>query len=240
MQRKRMFVPELHDIHPGSYDAIACILSFLPPAVRDTLAFLIVPCWRGQEPIDRESPILTLIHPLPGERVLHGYSHCRTGSIWNFLWYGTDHHGEFECLDTGEARMLITHGLTAFKEAGLPRPRLFCPPRWLQSKATVTALFELGFTGYMDRRGYRTRNGVRYPIPAVSFDTGHRKWKKHLHLFLTHLHINSLIATGRPFRLALHPGDTGDNHVIRFLARLFRRLEREEWRAATIGEVINL
>lgn len=235
----RLFLPELHDIHPGSYRSTASILSFLSPGVRDALSLLIVPCWGGKEPVDEGTPILRLIHPLPGERILHGYSHCRPNSIVNRLWFGTDHHGEFDGLEASDATTRIMLGLSAFERAGLPRPRFFCAPRWIQSKATADVLFELGFTGFMDRRGYRTRDGVRRAIPAVFFDTGRRRWNTLCHFLATRLYLNFLMATERPFRLALHPTDAEDKRVKRFLARLFRRLEREGWRAAHIGEVIN-
>ncbi|TFH39677.1 MAG: DUF2334 domain-containing protein [Chrysiogenales bacterium] len=208
--------------------------------VRESLTLLIVPCWRNEETIDRASTILALIHPLPGERILHGYSHCRPDSIWNRLRFGTDHHGEFERLNVREARARLTLGLSAFERAGLPRPRLFCAPRWLQNRATAAALFELGFEGFMDRKGYRTREGSWYAIPAVSFDAGRRAWMKSLHILVIKSYISFLMMTGRCFRLALHPSDMEDKRVVRLLTELFSRLEREGWRPAAIGEIMNL
>ena len=85
-----------------------------------------------------------------------------------------------------------------------------------------------------------TRNGVRHAIPAVGFDTGRRRWKTIFHLLATRLYIDFLMKTGRPFRLALHPSDTEDNRIVRFLTELFARLERDGWQPATVDEIITL
>lgn len=236
----RLFIPEIHDIHPGSLDAITSLLSILPVNVRDALMLLIVPCWRDEEPIEVGSAVLSLVHSLPGEKALHGYSHYRPDSLWNRLWFGTDHHGEFYRLSVQEARERLALGLTAFEKAGLPRPRHFCAPRWRQSKATSEALFSLGFQGFMDQRGYRTRHGVRYCIPVVSFDSGHRTLHTILHTFATRLHLSRLLATGKPFRLAMHPSDMYDRRVSPLLISLLKRLENENWQPTTIGEIIHL
>ena len=238
--RKRLFIPELHDIHPGSYRTLARIISSLPPTVTQSLTLLIVPCWRNTEVIDPGTPLLGLIHSLPGEKVLHGYSHDRPDTIWNRLWFGTEHHGEFGKLAVRDARARLILGLSTFERAGLPQPRLFCAPRWLQSRATTEALFELGFSGFMDRRGLGTRNGARHAIPAVGFDTGSRRGRKIFHLLTTRLYIDFLMKTGRPFRLALHPSDTEDTRIARFLTVLFARLERDGWQPATVDEIITL
>lgn len=224
----RFYVPEIHDIYPGMESEFDAMLGVLPPAARDVAALLVVPNWRGRAPIGEAPSLLSRLGALPGEKVLHGWTHSLGPDFLNWLLYGHDNRSEFARLDGEEAAARIARGVESFASLGI-RPRWFCAPRWQQSAAARAALRDAGLEALMLGRSLETFSGVSAPIPALNFDEGDRKLRNRLMHALREGRIARLLAAGRPFRVALHPADVHDSVAWGQVERLFARLDEDGW-----------
>jgi len=224
----RFYVPEIHDIYPGMEAELDAMLGVLPPPARDVAALLVVPDWQGRAPIAGNSPFLGRLRAMPGEKVLHGWTHSLGPDFLNWLLYGHDNRSEFARLDGRQAAERIGRGVEAFASLGV-KPRWFCAPRWQQSEAARAALAGVGFESYMLNRSLETFSGVSVPIPALNFDEGDRKLRNRIMHALRRGRIARLLAAARPFRVALHPADVRDPVAWEQVKGLFARLEGEGW-----------
>lgn len=188
-------------------------------------------------PADRK--FCRILAALPGEKVLHGWSHSLGRSFLNWLFYGHDNRSEFAGLDEKNAKERLRHGKRAFKAGFLEEPSWFCAPRWLQSKATTRALIHAGFKGYMLYDGLQFCSGLRMPLPVISFDEGERKLRRAVARRLRGRKIEKLMSTAKPFRLSLHPTDPDDPATWRQASELIARLEKDGWTALSLAEAVS-
>ena len=222
------YVPEIHDVHPGMLPELEAMLGVMPAAAREVAALLVVPDWQGAAPIGAAPALLSRLAGLPGEKVLHGWTHSLGPDFLNWLLYGHDNRSEFARLDRRQAAERIGRGIEAFASLGV-KPRWFCAPRWQQSEAARAALAGAGFQACMLNRSLETFSGVSVPIPALNFDEGDRKLRNRIMHALRRGRIASLFAAARPFRVALHPADVRDPVAWEQVTGLFARLEGEGW-----------
>jgi predicted deacetylase len=176
------------------------------------------------------------LRELPGEKVLHGFTHSRGRDLWNTLWYGTANHSEFGKLDRTEASTRLESAVAGFKAAFGTAPRWFCAPRWHQSPGTTMALRSMGIDGYM-RIDDLVWSGRRLRIPAVLFDVGPRRWQRSLARRRERRRWPRYLEQGTPFRLTLHPGDIDDVRSRREIERLIGRLHSEGWDPLHLREI---
>ncbi|MFN6976847.1 MAG: DUF2334 domain-containing protein [Gemmobacter sp.] len=225
------FLPEIHDLHPLMQDRIDALIALLPPAAVGRIAFSVVPDWQGRAPIAADARFAARLRGLPGDLVLHGFTHSLGPSLLDWLFYGHDNRSEFRALDSAEAARRLDAGLAAFAAAGLPRPTWFCAPRWQQSPATAPALAARGFAGWMTGGALVHADGRAAPLPALNFDEGERGWKIALAALPRRLRIPRLLAARRPFRFVLHPGDLDHPWLVAEIRALAARLADEGWTA---------
>lgn len=233
----RVFLPEVHDVHPGMAPLLERLLGLLPGAAAERAALLVVPDWQGRHPLDAAPDFAARLRGLPGTLVLHGYTHSLGPDFLNWLLYGHDNRSEFARLPPGEGAARLAKGMAMLERALGRRPAWFCAPRWQQDHATAAALRAIGLKGWMLTRGLALADGRLVPIPALNFDEGDRAWRNRLATGLREGTIRRLLAQGRPFRLALHPDDLGRPAVVRQIERLSGALERDGWRPMTLDEI---
>lgn len=224
----RFYVPELHDIYPGMETELDAMLAMLPAAARQVAALLVVPDWQGRAPIAADEAFCGRIASLPGEKVLHGWTHSLGPDFLNWLLYGHDNRSEFARLDQAEAQQRLRRGLEAFEHLG-QRPRWFCAPRWQQNAGVRAALVGEGFAGHMLRDRLELHSGVSAPLRALNFDEGDRRLRSRIMHALRERTIGRLLEAERPFRVALHPADVRDRTAWAQVSRLFAALERDGW-----------
>ena len=234
----RFYVPEIHDIHPGMQDRLDDLLDVWPDEARKRLALLVVPNWQGRFPLEQATGFGERVARLPGEKVLHGWTHSLGPDWWNWLMYGHDNRSEFASLDGAQAGQRLAAGIDAFASQFGFRPRWFCAPRWQQSAAATTALRDAGFAGYMLRGSLQLFSGAGAPIPALNFDEGERKLRSAIMRRLRETTIARQFARGRPFRIALHPDDVQDVQTWRQVGRVIARLAGEGWTPLSPDEAV--
>lgn len=224
----RFYVPEIHDIYPGMERELDTMLGVLSEAARGVAALLVVPNWQGRAPVAESPALLRELATLPGEKVLHGWTHSLGPDFLNWLLYGHDNRSEFARLDEGQAAGRLARGLEGFAALGL-KPRWFCAPRWQQSAGARAALAQAGFERFMLNRSLETFSGVSVPIAALNFDEGDRRVRNRIMHALRERRIARLLSSSAPFRVALHPADVRDATVWTQVEDLFARLEGEGW-----------
>jgi len=234
----RFYVPEIHDIHPAMQAELAVMSALWPAPARERCALLVVPFWMGELALADHPDFCAALAAMPGEKVLHGWTHTLGPDLWNWLLYGHDNRSEFARLSADEARKRIVDGVGALENAAGVRPRWFCAPRWQQSAAVAPVLKEAGFTGYMLKSQLVRFGEEPVPLPALCFDEGPRKTKAALLRRLRERTIDRLVSAGRPFRVTLHPDDVNDAPTWDQVTRLMARLEREGWEPLSAGEAI--
>ncbi len=234
----RFYVPEVHDIHPGMEAQLDALLDVWPEEARAHLALLVVPNWQNQYPLDAAVPFVQRVARLPGEKVLHGWTHSLGPDFWNWLMYGHDNRSEFATLDEAEARSRIAAGVDAFAAHFGSAPCWFCAPRWHQSAATASVLREAGFAGYMLRGSLQMFSGATARLPSLCFDEGERKLRSAAARALREMTIAGLFRRGRPFRITLHPNDVVDAAAWRQVKRVMTRLSDEGWQPLGIDEAV--
>jgi predicted deacetylase len=235
---RRVFVPEIHDVHPGMAPLLDRLMGLVPEAGRDRVAFLVVPNWQGRHPLDRDPAFAARLRALPGERVLHGWTHSLGPEFWNRLLYGHDNRSEFRALSRAEAEERLSKGLALWAAAWGERPRWFCAPRWQQGAPVEEALRRLGFEAWMRMERLVGRGGVAAEIPALNFDEGDRAWRNRAGILLRRGTIRRHLATGRPFRFVLHPDDLSRPAVVAQIEAVRRGLEDGGWRAMSADEFL--
>jgi predicted deacetylase len=236
--QSRIYVPEIHDVHPDMRRELDAMLGVMPKAAADAAALLVVPDWMGSAPIAADRGFCDAVAALPGEKVLHGQTHSLGPDFWNWLFYGHDNRSEFARLTKADASARLAQGIAAFGEAFGKQPRWFCAPRWQQSGAATEALREAGIAAWMRTTGYETADGRRAALPALNFDEGERQLRNAILHRLREGRIRRLLAAGRPFRVALHPADVNDPVAWAQVKRLFARLAAEGWRPVTADAVL--
>ena len=235
----RFYVPEVHDIYPGMERELDAMLDVWPMAARDKLALLVVPDWQSRFPLDKSADFVSRVAALPGEKVLHGFTHSLGPEFWNWLLYGHDNRSEFGKLDTTEARARIKAGVKSVADSIGVKPRWFCAPRWHQSTAATEALREAGFEGYMLRNSLQLFSGNSASLPALCFDEGERRLRSAIARHLREFTINQLFRAARPFRITLHPGDVNDAPAWRQVKRVMQRLTDDGWTPLGLDEAMS-
>ena len=123
---------EVHDVCPVyGVEALRRLSSVLLEYSGEIRVFLmVVPCHYSSRPISESPELIEEIRRLLSlgfEMCLHGYTH----------------RGFEFAASYGRALELAEAGLRELAEAGLPRPRGFCPPRWRLSLDAAKALSRL-------------------------------------------------------------------------------------------------
>jgi predicted deacetylase len=139
----------------------------------------------------------------------HGWSHrAGTGGTWwrqrvgGVLARGA---AEFCALDEATAVERLSRSLDGLRAVGI-EPTGFTPPGWLASPGAVRAARRLGLRYLTSHLAvHDLAAGRRLPMPALSHRPGGRG--ERFGGWLMGAAVRWSTATGRPFRIALHPDD---------------------------------
>lgn len=218
--------------------APAALLGLLPEQAGNAASILVVPDWGAAHPISGSPGLVRELRAHGGELVLHGLTHLARPKALDRLWFGTENHSEFSGLDRLSAKLRIREAAGAFKEALGRAPGWFCAPRWAGRGWLEGLLWEEGFGGLMTRGRYILRSGKFLHLPVVSFDHGKRAAVSlGARIFRRRL-CRSLLDSGRPFRLVLHPADLSDPAILCEIGLLCSELRLKGWTPLSIRDII--
>ena len=237
MTSGKIFLPEIHDLHPGMADRLDRLVDAFPEPARDHIAYSIVPNWHGAHPLSDDPGFTRRIKVLPGVKVLHGWTHTKGPDFLNWLLYGHENRSEFQGLGRAETADRLDRGLAMFDAAGLDRPAWFCAPRWMPSPSLDAALAERGFRGVLTRTGLKVFGQTARPVPPLNFDEGARGWKIAPGRILRESLVAKLLRDGKPFRFVLHPDDLDHPKTWTQIERSLKRLLDAGWRATSLDEL---
>ncbi|MEI2685616.1 MAG: DUF2334 domain-containing protein [Cypionkella sp.] len=94
----RVYLPEIHDLHPGMAARIDPLLALLPHDARRVVAWSVVPDWQGRAPLTAHPGFCERLRGLEGDIVLHGLTHSLGPDWFNWVVYGHDNRSEFHCV----------------------------------------------------------------------------------------------------------------------------------------------
>jgi predicted deacetylase len=216
-QGKRLVV-SLHDVHPGSREAIAAQREALTAWGVPRRSLLVVPRFHHGPGCD-EPAFAAAVREWQGEGdevVLHGFHHDRLGRkdalgslFWTRLY--TNREAEFLDLTASETVALVAEGRGLFAAAGFAPPVGFIAPAWLMGPEVLPTLRDAGFqhtTTLKDflslRRGGLERGGS---VASQSLCWSTRAaWRRAVSL-LWNRWLASRSWENRLLRVSLHPDD---------------------------------
>ncbi len=233
----RVYLPEIHDLHPGMAARIDPLLALLPPGARRVVAWSVVPDWQGRAPLTAHPAFCERLRGLGGDIVLHGLTHSLGPDWLNWVVYGHDNRSEFRRLSEAEAARRLDGGRALLTAATGQVPLWFCAPRWQQSAAVARLLRARGFAGWMLPGKLERTQGSALPIPAVNFDEGARALPLALGHLRRHGAIRRHLSSGSAFRLVLHPDDLDRPASLRDIRALVAALEANGWRARGLADL---
>lgn len=236
MMSTAFFIPEIHDVSAADAGKLRAMLALLPQDAQAVAPLLVVPRWAGARPITESKELVADLLALPGEKVLHGFTHSLGPSTWNRLVFGTDNESEFAGCTRTEALDRLRAGSQLFREAFGYAPRWFCAPRWYEGQETTLALQQVGIRGRMLRSYYDIGNR-QLPIEALWFDDGARTVTRALAKQVRARRVRCILSERRTFRFVLHPRDVDDPRTRHEISELLAQLQSEGWRPAGLPAV---
>ncbi|MEP7346648.1 MAG: DUF2334 domain-containing protein [Gemmatimonadaceae bacterium] len=228
MMRPGVFVPEIHDVSSAASGQLSAMLALLPLDAQAVAPLLVVPRWGGERPITECRELVAELTDLPGEKVLHGFTHTLGPSAWNHIVFGTENESEFAGCTQTEALGRLRAGSELFGEAFGYEPRWFCAPRWHAGRETALALRQIGIRGRMLRTSYDVGD-ASFPIEALWFDDGTRAVTRTLARHVRARRLQRILSERRPFRLVLHPRDAADVRARYEIRELVAKLLGDGW-----------
>ncbi len=234
----RFYVTEIHDIHPGMERQFDILLDLLPEEANKKKTLLVVPNWQGRPNKAADQAFWKRLATMAGKTVLHGWTHSLGPSVWDWFFYGHDNRSEFARLNEQDARERLNAGLRSFIDVLGHVPDWFCSPRWLQSQVLGRVLKSAGFRGCMHYDCLHLFSGEAVPLPALCFDEGSRCLRQLPARLIRKRTIDTLLSSGRPFRLTLHPDDPDYPATWRQIQNLFAELEMAQWQALSLEDAL--
>jgi len=237
----RSLVVSLHDVHPGSFDAVRSQVETLSQAGVSRFSLLVVPDFHGHRTLDRDAALCDWLRGRASggdEIVLHGFHHLRMGrkrswrtAFWTEFY--TCNEAEFLDLSAGEARRLLRLGREIFSRAGL-EARGFIAPAWLMGRDVVDALWQEGF-GYTNTVSTLMMADGRIE-PCRSWCWSSRApWRRSCSLVWNRAIAGGVLAQ-RVARLSLHPNDLYFPALREQIIHLARRALASGRRSTTYAE----
>jgi len=220
-----VYLPEIHDLHPGMAARIDPLPALLPPDARAVVAWSVVPDWQGAAPLAANPGFCDRLRGLGGDIVLHGLTHSLGPDWFNSAVCGHDNRSGFPALTAPQAAHRLDAGRALLTAATGRVPLWFCAPRWQQSAWVAGLLRVRGFAGWMLGARLERADGTALPIPAPNFDEGARALPLAVGRLRRRGAIRRHLATGQAFRLVLHPDDLDRPASLRAIRALVAALE---------------
>lgn len=206
----RTAVVSVHDVTPAKLGDVGRILELLESGNVAPVTLLVVPGLRWDPPgIGRLRELVRRGYLLAG----HGWEHRAPppASLRHRLHAGLISRDQAEHLSRTRAdvRDRVRRCHDWFGRAGLPPPQLYVPPAWALGALTRSDLARLPFRWYEVLAGFvdaRSSRLTAAPVVGFEADTAGRQ----VALGAAN-RVNLCIGrcSGRPVRIAIHPGDLG-------------------------------
>ncbi len=169
---------------------------------------------------------------------LHGWDHHarRPAGIYHRLHSRLLSRDAAEHLGRGREEMLarIERGRAWFRSNGLSEPAFYVPPAWALGAVRVRDLGRIGFRQVETLTAiHDTSSGGRRLLPLVGFEAD-TLWRSAALRFSNAVNRGIARLSGRPLRVAIHPGD-GTSGLAGDLDRCIGR----GWRAVLPGRRLN-
>jgi len=207
----KSLIVSLHDVHPGSLEAIRGQVDLLGELGVSTLSLLVVPKFHSRTLITRHAQTMEFLRQRASagdDLVIHGFAHQSMDNrletlFWHRLY--TNREAEFLDLSNGEVRHRIQLGLDIWSAEGW-RSDGFIAPAWLMPKKQDEILRHLGFS-YTNRLRSISLLQKKKEIAAMSLCYSTRSaWRRALGI-TWNLGLFNRLKKGSIIRLSLHPGD---------------------------------
>jgi uncharacterized protein len=232
----------LHDVHPGSLEAVRVQVREFQAAGIDRFSLLVVPEFHHGAGTFGDAETLAFLEErlaCGDELVVHGYYHDRQGlGAGNWFWtrWYTAGEAEFHDLTDGEARGRLERALSLWRGRGWPVGG-FIAPGWLMPERQHGLLREAGFAYTTTLRTIVPLGGgsaVRAQSLCYSTRSGWRRscslaWNGWLH---------GRMRGGPVVRLGWHPGDRGDGRIRRQQVRLAEMALADGFRPVSYAEYV--
>lgn len=143
---------------------------------------------------------------------LHGWEHRQPGVVRTMDRIVTRGAGEFARLDELASRSRLEAGLGVLAVNGLATNG-FTPPGWVISKDAARVLKPLGIAYYTTQLAiHDLHNGRKLRVPAVCHRPGTPLARSAARVMRVGHQLARRI--GHDLRMAIHPDDTGDAHLV--------------------------
>lgn len=208
----KALIVSLHDVHPGSLEAIGEQVAFLGELGVCEMSLLVVPCFHHRmmiESSDRTLRFLDDCRIRGHELVLHGFYHDRSdrqAGAWFWTRVYTANEAEFLDLPDSEARERLVQGRKIWERRGWPCEG-FIAPAWLYPARQQALLRELGFL-HTNRLGgiLRLSDGRFTPAQSLCYST-RSWWRPVVSKWWNSWLFKSLRKKQGVIRLSVHPHD---------------------------------
>lgn len=204
----RPAVVSVHDVTPEKLEAVGRVLDLLESGKIAPVTLLVVPGLRWDTPgIGRLREFVRRGYLLAG----HGWEHRAPPpvSFCHRLHAALISRDQAEHLSRTRAdvRDRVRRCHEWFERAGLPRPELYVPPAWALGALTRSDLARLPFRWYEVLAGFLDAQSSRLTaVPVVGFEADTAGRQAALGA-ANRLNLGLGRCSGRPVRIAIHPGD---------------------------------
>ncbi|MDD5260352.1 MAG: polysaccharide deacetylase family protein [Methylacidiphilales bacterium] len=204
-------IVSLHDLHPGSLDAVRGQIDCLKTLGISNFSILAVPHFHHQKRLKDHAGMLKFLDERSqagDDLVIHGFYHDRSdrggGPLFWTKFY-TANEAEFLDLSDGEARHRVETALEIWREHGWPANG-FIAPAWLLPRAQDVLLKRMGFS-YTTRLGgiHLLRKGMEMASQSLCYST-RAEWRRKISLLWNPFLFKRLVGR-QVVRLSLHPDD---------------------------------
>ncbi|MBW8637764.1 DUF2334 domain-containing protein [Hoeflea sp. WL0058] len=233
---QKRFLAELHDVHPSMPVSIGDILKTFPDVPEGFWAWLVVPDWYDEEPLQEYRSFVSRLQQSPAAKVLHGWSHLRGRSLWHKILYDMEDRSEFAALNAQEAQERIERGRALLSTAMGVRPDWFCAPRWTLGKAARRGLAASNLPGVMGLRDL-TWKGQGMSAPVLNFDVGGRLALRRLNHRGLQRRLSQMLGDHSLVRFVVHPIDLTFPETRDVMLKVFSRLIDEGWAPISLDEI---
>lgn len=180
MTRSRYLVVSIHDVAPAYWSQTKAIVEHLDGIGVKRQSLLVIPNFRGREPISENLPFLDWLRERRhqgDEILLHGYEHVGVGTPVTIMekirarWQ-TQGEGEFLTLTYNEASRRIKLGMKMLGDASIEATG-FVAPAWMINPDGLRAATDLGFqytNNYFNVQDLTTRRS--FIVPSLVFGPG--------------------------------------------------------------------
>jgi predicted deacetylase len=208
---KKHLIVSLHDLHPGSLEAVRDQVAFCAGLGAGRFSILAVPRFHHGPGLEDDRATLSWLDERSAagdDLVLHGFYHDRadrSGGSWFHTRIYTANEAEFLDLPEGEMERRLDEGMALWSRRGWGL-RGFIAPAWLMPPSVDRALAARGFAYTTRLKGiHHLRDGRFTASQSLCYST--RSWWRVPVSLGWNRWLSGRLRSTRLIRLSLHPRD---------------------------------